>query len=238
MSINYQLDTDPQWLKNAFSDLGIHEEAGTQLNNQRILEMFQTAGHPEVKDDETAWCSAAMNTWFIEAGYKGTGSLMAQSWKTWGKDLGLNNTAPRGAVVVFYRGSKSSGLGHVAIVLDDDGKYITHIGGNQSDSVCVSRTPRSRVLALRWPNTVANSGTIKAVAGSTVALTSSQGLDTASNAVSSDNGDFLQNTLGMAQPYVEQLSHILHWAVYASAGLGIALAFYAAYRHYQAAVKA
>lgn len=230
-SVRTALDSDPQWLKNAFDDLGIHEQAGTQLNNKRILEMFKTAGHPEVKDDETAWCSAAMNTWFIEADYKGTGSLMAQSWKTWGKE----SKPIRGAVVVFWRGNRNSGQGHVAIVLDDDGTYITHIGGNQSDSVSISRTPKSRVLAYRWPNTAGNSGTIKAVAGGS-AITSAAA--TVGDNLPSDSGSSVADAVTNVQPYMEQLSHYAHWAVYGCITLGILLAVYGCYRHYRDVVRA
>lgn len=230
-AITYKLDSDPVWLKNAFDDLGIKELSGSK-HNKRVLEMFQTAGHPEVKNDETAWCSAAMNTWFVEGGLKGTGSLMARSWRTWGKELPLNKKAPRGAVVVFWRGSKNAPTGHVALVLEDDGTYITHIGGNQSDSVNVSRTLKSKALAFRWPNTAGNSKTIQAIGGSSAALISSDGFNKASTTVS-DNSDSISNALSVAQPYVEQLGTMLHWATYVSIALGIFLAGWAAYRHYK-----
>lgn len=231
MAITHVLDSDPQWLKNAFDDLGIHEIPTTQLNNKRILEMFQIAGHPEVKDDETAWCSAAMNTWFIEAGYKGTGSLMAQSWKTWGKPT----TSQRGAVVVFQRGGKSSGLGHVALVLEDDGIYITHIGANQSDSVSIQRTLKSKAIAYRCPNTAGNSGTIRSIASGT-ALTSAAA--TANDVIPPSHTDALTDAATSAQPYLEQLSHYAHWAVYGCITLGIGLAIYGCYRHYRDVVRA
>ena len=46
-------------LQYAFKDLGITEIPGANDNHPRIMEMYKTVGHPEVKDDSTtAWCAA------------------------------------------------------------------------------------------------------------------------------------------------------------------------------------
>lgn len=85
MAILTKQTSDPQWLQNAFDDLGLKELPGKK-HNARVVEMFHTAGYPSINDDETAWCAAAMNTWLIEADYKGSGSLMARSFSKYGKD--------------------------------------------------------------------------------------------------------------------------------------------------------
>lgn len=148
---NRILPDDPPWLKAAFKDNGLREIAGAK-HNPRVIEMFRKAGHPEVSDDETAWCAAAVGCWLYEGGMKNTGSLMARSYATYGIGLPRNRLYPRGAIVVWPRGRPPSG--HVNLVLADDGTTLTCIGGNQSPApgaVSISRTAKAAVLAVRWP---------------------------------------------------------------------------------------
>lgn len=44
------------------SRLGIAETAGPK-HNQIIADWWKDAGHPEIVDDETAWCSGSMCNW-------------------------------------------------------------------------------------------------------------------------------------------------------------------------------
>jgi uncharacterized protein (TIGR02594 family) len=144
------LPKDPAWLRAAYKDLGLKELPGAR-HSARILAMFRAAGHPQVKDDETAWCSAAMNAWMAEAGIRGTGKLTARSWLEWGRNVS-DRPIPRGAVVVFKRGN-SSWQGHVALcITDGGGSHITVLGGNQSNAVTVAKYPRSALLGARWPD--------------------------------------------------------------------------------------
>jgi hypothetical protein len=76
--ITHALSNDPPWLKRAFADLGLHELPGAAAK-PRIVEMYRKAGHPEIKSDEIARCSAAVNTWMVESNHRGTGSLAARS---------------------------------------------------------------------------------------------------------------------------------------------------------------
>ena len=128
---------DPAWLKRAFNDLGLHELAGAAAR-PRIVEMYARAGHPEIKSDEVAWCSAALNAWMVETKLRGTGSLAARSWLAWGRAVDVHNTIPRGAVLDFRRGN-SSWQGHVCLCLEDRDGILTVIGGNQSDGVTIAR---------------------------------------------------------------------------------------------------
>lgn len=141
--------TDPPWLKRAYNDLGLQEVPGPK-HSSRVLQMFKAAGHPEIKNDETAWCSAALNAWMVESGHKGTSNLMARSWLRWGRKLDTDNPLPRGAVLVFPRGS-SPIQGHVCLLLEDKGDMLKVIGGNQSNAVTVAHYARSRLLGARWP---------------------------------------------------------------------------------------
>jgi hypothetical protein len=54
-----------------------------------------------------------------------------------------------GAVAVFER----PGGGHVAFVAGHDAEFVHTLGGNQSNSVSISRVLKSRLVGLRWPRT-------------------------------------------------------------------------------------
>ncbi|MEX2126950.1 MAG: TIGR02594 family protein [Xanthobacteraceae bacterium] len=148
---------DPAWLKAAFGDLGIKEVPG-KAAHPRVVEMFADARAPHVKDDETAWCSAAVCSWMVRAGQRPTYSLAARSWRQWGKPV--SGVVPRGAVVVFRRGS--GWQGHVAVALGDQGSNILVIGGNQQNSVSIIGYSRAALVDVRWPSSAANSNVVRA----------------------------------------------------------------------------
>jgi uncharacterized protein (TIGR02594 family) len=83
-----------------------------------------------------------------DCGIAGTRSGMARSFEKWGQPCG---PIP-GAIVVFWRGSKSSGSGHVGFVTGRD-QYgnIMVLGGNQGDAVNVKPFDTSRIVGYRWP---------------------------------------------------------------------------------------
>jgi hypothetical protein len=59
-----------------------------------------------------------------------------------------------GAIATMWRGSPSSGSGHVFFYLGENDKGVLALGGNQSDQVCRQYEPRERVTGYWWPRTV------------------------------------------------------------------------------------
>jgi hypothetical protein len=71
--------------------------------------------------------------------------LSALAWATWGQRLKVPTP---GAVMVYSR----TGGGHVTLYESEDANYYYCRGGNQSDSVNVTKIPKSRpIKAIRWP---------------------------------------------------------------------------------------
>ncbi|EHJ9376190.1 TIGR02594 family protein [Salmonella enterica] len=138
---------DPEkWMTVARGELGVKEYSGKFNNNPRILEYHKTTSLG-ASEDEVSWCASFVGWVLIQAGYTSTRSALARSYLQWGSPL----SEPRyGAVVVFRRGNNPT-FGHVAFVQKFDANYVWCIGGNQSDSVKVSRFSRSSVLGYRWP---------------------------------------------------------------------------------------
>ncbi len=60
-----------------------------------------------------------------------------------------------GAVMVFWRESRQSGKGHVGFYVGEDKDAYQILGGNQSDSVCLTWVSKSRFLSAHWPRTAA-----------------------------------------------------------------------------------
>lgn len=137
---------EPPWMAIATAEIGVKEFPGNQ-ENPRILEYLHSTnlGAPYQSSDETAWCSAFVNWCMERAGYEGTDSAWARSWLNWGKPL----PRPRaGCIVVLSRGDAS---GHVGFYVSQTKSGVKLVGGNQSNEVCVSTYPKSRVLGYRAP---------------------------------------------------------------------------------------
>lgn len=116
-------------------------------SNPKVVAYYRDAGHPEVKDDATAWCAAFVGAMLKRAGLKGTGSLAARSYLNWGKAVDRKD-AREGDVVIFKRGN-STWQGHVAFFVKDNGSTITVLGGNQADAVNRRAYPAGSLLGIR-----------------------------------------------------------------------------------------
>jgi uncharacterized protein (TIGR02594 family) len=124
---------DNSWIEIAKRELGVKE--WNPGSNPRI-EQYHNTTNARGSSDDTPWCSSFVN-WVMErAGYQGTDSAGALSWKSWGERVPLSEARP-GDIVFFQRGSRSSDDDHVGFVVSHDpkNKTITVLGGNQSDAV-------------------------------------------------------------------------------------------------------
>ena len=126
----------------ALSQYGIKEVPGEE-NNPEIMKYFREIGHDWVQGDETAWCSAFVNWCAKRRGFEYSGKLNARSWLKVGAKV---NTIGSADIVVFWRESKDSWKGHVAIPIREDDGYIWCLGGNQSNMVRISAYPKGRLL--------------------------------------------------------------------------------------------
>lgn len=77
---------------------------------------------------------------------------LARNWLKFGVDV----TPCYGAVLVFWRGSKSGISGHVGFYYGEDASHYHVLGGNQSNAVTVARLAKSRLLGARMPKAYAD----------------------------------------------------------------------------------
>lgn len=133
---------------------GVKRRTGAGRNDPRILEYFTTTPSLDSRSasvDETPYCAAFANWCLGRAGFRGTGSAMAISFKTWGRATRDNRPA-LGAVAVIHF---PEGGYHVTFVvgISADGRRIATLGGNQGHDHEVSHSycPKNWVVAYRFP---------------------------------------------------------------------------------------
>lgn len=138
------------WYAEAWRLIGVTETPGA-ANSKLIIKWADDLDIP-YSEDETPWCGLfvahCIGSHLPEEPLP-SGPLGARNWGRFGDHVG----AQPGAVMVFWRKSENSGLGHVGFYAGEDGGHYHILGGNQSDKVCVTRVPKARFVDARWPKT-------------------------------------------------------------------------------------
>lgn len=141
----------PAWMAIAKKEEGTREVAGRAANPRIIA--YHAATDLRARSDEVAWCSSFVNWCMKQSGIRGTNSAAAASWKKWG-----NASASRyGAIAVVYNAAMANSSltttgNHVAFLVEETKTHWVLLGGNQSNSVKVSRYSKAKwkLLAMRW----------------------------------------------------------------------------------------
>ena len=160
------------WYHEALRLVGTKEIEGP-ASNRDILEMADRLD-VAYDNDDIPWCG-------LFAGHCVGASLpdealptvvlRARAWEA----FGVPTTPQLGAVMVFWRRSPDSGLGHVGFYFAEDERTYHILGGNQSDRVSVARLRRDRLLTARWPTTaLAPEDTVVTVDGSAAAVSTDE----------------------------------------------------------------
>ncbi len=136
------------WYEEALRLKGTREAAGA-ADNPLILTWAKRLGLAYAHDS-TAWCGLFVSHCIAAAlpdEPLPANPLGARRWLGFGKAV-----APTlGAVLVFWRGSRTGWQGHVGFYAGEDSGAFHVLGGNQSDSVSIARLGKSRLLGARWP---------------------------------------------------------------------------------------
>ena len=153
---------------------GLKEIPGLDKNDPLILHMLKM-DDPWPESDEVPWCSAFLNFQCFHLGLPRSKSKKARSWATIGWPVGGLLSAVRGFDIAVLKRGGYDGLGggepgledleapgHVTLfsryevqaLSDEDVRHwLWGLGGNQNNSVNLSRFPGERLLCLRrlWP---------------------------------------------------------------------------------------
>ncbi len=146
--------TEPSWLTRARRFIGLAELPGVKNSPELMAVLDWADGKQDGKtigaqNDDEAYCSKGVCAVLEMCGIRSTRSPAAQSFKAWGQTL---DDPALGAIVVFWRKTPESGLGHVGFVAGKDGSgNLMVLGFNQADAVNVKPFSPHRVLSFRWP---------------------------------------------------------------------------------------
>lgn len=141
------------WYEEALRLKGTREGPGT-ADNPLLLRWAKALGlGGSFAHDSVAWCGLLV-AHCIAASLPDeplpTNPLGARNWL----QFGIRCEPTLGAVLVFWRGSRSGWQGHVGFYAGEDATAFHVLGGNQSDAVTVTRIARDRLLGARWPKSV------------------------------------------------------------------------------------
>lgn len=139
------MTTDPKWLTAARAHIGMREIPGPK-HNSKITGWLAKLG-AWWRDDETPWCGVFCAAVMQDVGLPFPKDYFrAKAWADYGARLQPHLIAP-GAILVFGR----EGGGHVGFYVAEDATHYHVLGGNQANSVNVTRIAKARLLASRWP---------------------------------------------------------------------------------------
>lgn len=135
----------PKILKEALHLYGTIEYKGDK-NNTVILNWAKEVGGwigDFYNMDSIPWCGLYVAICAKRAGFPfNQKALSAREWIKWGK---LSLYPQLADVLIFQR----SGGGHVGFYVAEDENYFHVLGGNQSDSVNITRISKNRLVSAR-----------------------------------------------------------------------------------------
>ena len=134
----------PKMISEALVEFGVRETGGPG-NTERIMEWAEECGVPGYNADAIPWCGLFMALVARRAGKAvPSGPLWALNWARFGEPGGQPEL---GDVLVFVR----PGGGHVGLYIGEGATTYYVLGGNQSDSVCITQIEKTRLHAVRQP---------------------------------------------------------------------------------------
>jgi uncharacterized protein (TIGR02594 family) len=136
------------WFEEAKHLVGTKEVLGPK-SNPTILD-WATSLDINYKGDDIPWCGLfvahCIGVTLPQEVLPGN-PLGARQWERFGD----SSTARVGAIMVFWRDTPTSGKGHVGFYVGEDETAYQILGGNQSDSVCLTWLDKQRLVTARWP---------------------------------------------------------------------------------------
>jgi uncharacterized protein (TIGR02594 family) len=131
--------------------IGVDEWVGAQTNPMILAMLKLDVSWPT--DDSVPWCSALPNfvCWLLRL--PRSKSLLARSWLGVGQSVKLEQAKVGFDVVILNRGGPTDptkpGPGHVGFYAGTEGKHVLILGGNQGDTVNVTRFLAKNILGIR-----------------------------------------------------------------------------------------
>jgi uncharacterized protein (TIGR02594 family) len=140
----------PAWYQLASNEIGIHEQGNN--SGPAIARYRQLA---QCGNDHDPWCAIFVNAMLASCSppVPGTKSASSQSFRSNSNFAKLSGPA-LGAVVVFWRNSPRSGLGHVGFYRGETSESIYVLGGNEDNMVEIEPMSKHQLRGYWWPSSI------------------------------------------------------------------------------------
>lgn len=137
----------PPWHQELLRRKDLHETRDRSALMAWLRSDGRTLGDPA----KLPWCGDAIETAIaltLPTEPLPSNPYLARNWLKFGVPLGK---PALGAVMVFWRGSKTGTSGHVGLYVGEDADAYHVLGGNQSNAITIARLDKTRLLGFRWP---------------------------------------------------------------------------------------
>ena len=135
------------WMNVAYDYLNTKEYAGAS-DNPEIMKWAVIIGGKVAKQyvkDSIPWCGLFVAICMAQTGIVPVKDpLWARNWANFGSK---DKQRAFGSIMTFTRGSG----GHVGFYVSEDSSYYHILGGNQSDTVNVTKIAKNRLIRPTWP---------------------------------------------------------------------------------------
>jgi uncharacterized protein (TIGR02594 family) len=141
----------PEWYTLASNEIGTRETGNN--SGPAIARYWQLA---QCGADHDPWCAIFVNALFAlckQRSVAGTKSASSQSFRNNNNFMKLAGPA-LGAVVVFWRGSPDSGLGHVGFYRGESAESVYVLGGNEDNMVQIEPITKKQLRGYWWPKSL------------------------------------------------------------------------------------
>jgi uncharacterized protein (TIGR02594 family) len=119
-----------------------------KASDRGVLEAFFKEANQDLDPEKVKWCAAFVNAVLAANGVKGTGSLAAKSFLTFGKD---DTKSPQKGDIAVVRTGAGDHVGFVDSV--DKAGNVKMLAGNTGDKVAEATYSKNQVLGIRRPPT-------------------------------------------------------------------------------------
>lgn len=137
----------------SYFDTAMKYKGLSETRDKGVLSaFFREATGQSIDPEITKWCAAFVNAVLAANGVKGTGSLAAKSFLTFGKD---DTKSPQRGDIAVVRTGAGNHVGFVDSV--DKAGNVRMLAGNTSDKVAFGTYNKSQILGIRRPPTPAES---------------------------------------------------------------------------------
>ena len=134
------------WMAIGLKKKGFHEKDDNRDLRVWLKSDGKTLGDPA----KLPWCGDFVETCLalsLPEAILPSNPYLARNWLKFGRTV----DPCYGAVMIFWRGSRNGISGHVAFYYAEDNTHYHVLGGNQSNSISVTRIAKNRLLGARLP---------------------------------------------------------------------------------------